>query len=101
MTSDGKYEYRIELINLFQKNSKERLYLRQISTGEESFIPLQLNSKEIHGIGIPSDNDWSWATLRPTENPSIYDLITTKNLPIENKKFEINVEEGTIIEIRR
>ena len=99
LTSDGKYEYRIDLINLFQKNSKERLYLRQVSTGEERFIPLHLNSREIHGIGIPNDNDWSWAILCPTESAYIYDLMTTEMLPVGIKRFEINVEKGTITEI--
>ncbi|EPY12122.1 hypothetical protein [Paenibacillus alvei] len=99
LTSDGKYEYRIDLINLFQKNSKERLYVRQVATGEESFIPLHLDSEERHGIGIPSGNDWSWAILRPTDYPYIYDLITTENLSVDIKRFEINLEVGAIKEI--
>lgn len=98
LTSDGKYEYRIDLINLFQKNSKERLYVRQVATGEESFIPLQLGSEEIHGIGIPIGNDLPWAILRPTEYPFIYDLITTENLSVIIKRFEINLEAGAIKE---
>lgn len=42
LTSDGKYKYRIELINMDQKNSREQLYVRNISTDEESIYQLIL-----------------------------------------------------------
>ncbi|WP_188067200.1 hypothetical protein [Brevibacillus brevis] len=50
LTSDHRFEYCIELINLFQKNSTARLYLKNINTLEEVRIPLELPTKEVVGI---------------------------------------------------
>jgi hypothetical protein len=94
-TTDGKYEYRIELINLFQKNSSERLYLRSVSTSKESFIPININTEKVGAISISSEDDWKWAEMSPTDVPDHYYLITTDELPVPTKKFLIDVKKGS------
>jgi hypothetical protein len=92
ITSDGKYEYRIELINLFQKNSRERLYVRNVSTGEEIYITVEINTDEVHGIREINGDDWAWGVMNPTDVPDHYELNTTKTLPVPQKRFLIDLE---------
>jgi hypothetical protein len=94
-TTDGKYEYRTELVNLFQKNSRAQLFLRNVSNGQEIYIPLDVNTSEIHGIGVSSTEDWMWAVLSKSNLPDHYELTTTKNLPVPKKTFLINLDKGT------
>ncbi|OUQ89836.1 hypothetical protein B5G50_02770 [Brevibacillus brevis] len=98
LTSDHRFEYCIELINLFQKNSTARLYLKNINTLEEVRIPLELPTKEVVGI------TWSsldyFIKLEPTTDSNIYLLTTTEDLPLATEKYEINVQEGTGVRIK-
>lgn len=94
-TTDGKYEYSVELINLFQKNSRERLYLMNLRTGEIIYIGIDINDDEIHGIRDRSGDDWKWALLIPTEVPDNYELTTTDYLPVKKKKLLIDIKHKT------
>jgi hypothetical protein len=94
ITSDGKYEYRINLINLFQKNSHARLYLKVVSTGEELRIPIDIQTDKIVGLGVKKVNNW--VMLEPLDvSSSRYILYTTKELGITEERFEIDIIEGT------
>lgn len=95
ITSDGKYEYRFELVNLFQKNSRGQLYLKDISTGKEMYISVNVDSHEIHGIRVLRGDDWAWAMMYPSNMLDHYELITTDNLPVPEKRFLIDIKEGT------
>lgn len=95
MTKDGKYEYRTELVNLFQKNHHERIYFQNTETGEESYLSIKLINDRIHGIGVPSDDNWAWSYIYPTDDPDQYELITTSNLPVTTKRFLINIRNST------
>lgn len=95
ITSDGEFEYRTELINLFQKNSRERLYLRNVSTGREMYIPIDINTTEIYGIWVREGDDWMWALLSPTDVPNQYELTTTEILRVPKNKFLIDIGTGT------
>ncbi len=94
LTSDGKYEYRLELINLFQRNSRERLFLRDVSTGQEIYISVYINTKDKHGLYVRSGDDWMWAILSPTNDPHQYMLTTTEILRLPEKRFFIDVTRG-------
>jgi hypothetical protein len=94
-TTDGKYEYRTELVNLFQKNSRAQLYLRNVSNEQEIYIPLEVNTNEIHGIEVSSTEDWMWAVLSKSNLPDHYELTTTEKLPVPQKRFLINIKKGT------
>jgi hypothetical protein len=95
-TTDGKYEYRTELVNLFQKNSRAQLFLRNVSNGQEIYIPIEINTNEIYGISYSvSEDDWMWAVLSDSNLSNLYELTTTKELPVPKKTFLINIDKGT------
>ncbi|MEK4077343.1 MULTISPECIES: hypothetical protein [Paenibacillus] len=94
ITADGKYEYHIDLINLFQRNSKARLYLRNVSTGEEKFIPINIQTRKIKTLAVGKVNHW--VLLEPTDIDSQYILYTTKDLGrLPEEKFKIDILAGT------
>ncbi|KOP65495.1 hypothetical protein AMS62_09705 [Bacillus sp. FJAT-18019] len=92
-TIDGKFEYRIELINLFQRNSNARLYLRDVGSGEEKYIRVNIQTRKIIVLGVKDVNHW--IILEPTDKPSDYFLSTTKELGIPEEKFEIDIATRT------
>ncbi|MNC29594.1 hypothetical protein D3C75_778450 [compost metagenome] len=92
ITADGKYQYHIDLINLFQRNSHARLYLKDVSTGEEKFIPVNIQTRQIKTLAVGKVNHW--IILESTDVPSRYILSTTEKLRISAEKFEINVSTG-------
>ncbi|MEX2460409.1 MAG: hypothetical protein WD469_03785 [Paenibacillaceae bacterium] len=93
ITSDKKYEYRIDLINVFQKNSRGRLYVRNVSTGEEMNIAVDIHTDKIVVI-TTREEGMNWVLMEPTDSPDRYNLYTTKELRIPNEKFEIDVGTG-------
>lgn len=95
LTTDGKYEYSIEIINLFQKNSRERLYLKNPATGQVVYISIEINDNEIGGLRNRSEKDWKWAILSPTGIPDQYELITTDLLPVTKKRLLIDISSKT------
>lgn len=92
-TTDGKYEYRIDLINLFQRNSNAQLYLRDVDSGKEKYVPVNIMTSKIVGLSVGKVNHWVF--LEPTDEPSRYILSTTKELGIPEEKFEIDISFGT------
>lgn len=70
MTTDGAYEYQINLINLFQRNSRAELYLKKLSTGEEQGIPIAIQTQEMITLSMGKVNNW--ARLEPTEDKMLY-----------------------------
>ncbi|WP_064200873.1 hypothetical protein [Brevibacillus brevis] len=96
-TPDGRFEYCMELINLFQKNSSARLYLKNTQTLEEIRIHLEFPTKEITGVSWGDVN--YFVKLEPTTNSNIYILNTTEEFPFPNEKYEINILEKTAVKI--
>ncbi|WP_374018179.1 hypothetical protein ABU162_29800 [Paenibacillus thiaminolyticus] len=93
ISEDGKYEYRVDLINLFQRNSHARLYLKDVSTGEETYIPTEIQTRKIKTLTVGGVNHW--IKLQPTNNAFDYILITTKELGIPEERFKIDIKAGT------
>lgn len=93
ITADNKYEYRIDLINLFQRNSHARLYLKDSGSGKETYIPVGIQTSKIVGLGVKKVNHW--VMLEPTGTVSEYILYTTKELGIPEEKFKIDILAGT------
>lgn len=93
ITADEKYEYRIDLINLFQRNSHARLYLKDIESGEEMYIPIDIQTRKIVGLGVSKVNHW--VELEAMDNASYYILYTTKDLGIPEEEFKIDITAGT------
>lgn len=93
ITADEKYEYQIELINLFQRNSSARLHLKDVGSGKELYIPIDIQTRQIVGLRVSEVNHW--VKLEPTDHPSQYILYTTKDLGITEEKFIIDITAGT------
>lgn len=103
-TSDGIFEYRIELINQFQRNSQTRLYVKNTLSGKEKTIYLNISTDEFSGMGIedsssPPPNLMS--SMMPTEMEYIYILTTQRVLVGVTGKFEIDMEARVATEIFR
>ena len=96
-TDDGKYEYTLEIVNSFQNNSQARLFVKDISTGEETRIPLDMANERITiNLSRSINEDRAWAHLVPSEvSPSIYLLTTTEYLNNQIEVFEICMETRT------
>ena len=101
-TPDGKYEYKLELINLFQKNSCSRLSVKDISTGNEMTIPVDIRAEEIRAIIAPDSTrtvphipSWVWAEMTRSGAETVYILTTTEHLKDTIEKFEIDMEAKT------
>lgn len=93
-TADQQYEYRLDLVNLFQKNSEARLYTRNIKTGEEQLIDLAIDTDSLTGLfNIESDIEKDWVIMHPNEDGYYY-LITTEELAIPEEKFKVDMENG-------
>lgn len=90
VTADGKYEYQIELINLFQKNSSARLCVKDVSTGEETAIAVDINTRKV-GAVVPGL--FAWGEMTPTDKGNLYILTTTEYLnETDIQVFEIDME---------
>jgi hypothetical protein len=98
MTTDGHYKYCIEIINMFQRNSYARLYLKNVSTAEEKRIRLSLPIYEIHGLGVEQVN--YWVKLEPTSQADTYILHTTEDFPLSGERFEVDVINGQAVTIK-
>jgi len=98
MTADGKYEYQIEIVNLFQRNSTARLYVKNVESSEMKRIPLEIPVREIHGIGISKINHW--INLHPKNVEDQYILKTTRDFPLSNLVFEVNLKTDKAIQIQ-
>ncbi len=102
-TIDKKYEYRLELVNMFQKNSYARIYIKDIKNYEETKIPLDIPTREKSVIiggeeYMISETDvlLVWSKLVPSETEDIYVLTTTETFD-EGKiyRFQIDMKDKT------
>ncbi|MBY0204562.1 hypothetical protein [Paenibacillus cucumis (ex Kampfer et al. 2016)] len=100
LTSDEKYEYNLEIINMSQRNNQVNLIVKEVSNqAVKKTIPLDLDGKEIAAITTHPGSDWQWTVLEPTEEPEIYKLTTTEKLGI-HKIYRIDVVEGLSEEMK-
>ena len=103
-TVDEKYEYRIEIVNIFQKNSYVRLYVKDVSDGKETKLYLDIPIREIYAISGGEGSIYPepetppvWSNLMSTDKESIYILTTTKVFDSENEySFIIDVTKDKV-----
>ena len=78
-TSDGLFEYRVELVFPFQRNARLRLLVRDRSTGEEFHIPLDAPASEIGGVVAATETEFQrriiWAKMTPSRETGEYLLM--------------------------
>jgi hypothetical protein len=106
-TEDGKYEYRIELVNRFQRNDRTRLYIKDLSTGKERTMRLRRVSTDIFG-GVNGQGDRTreprpselMSTLIPAEKENVY-VLTTAGGHTTTVVLEICTAKWTVREVLR
>lgn len=99
VTEDGKYQYRIEFVNLGQKNRRAQLYGRELSTNKEMYISVEIDKELLKSLPRGPGNDWSWTVLTPTSKVGQYELVTTRTLSIPQHKFLIEMQEGVSVKV--
>ena len=92
VTTDGKYEYELEVINPFQGNSSARLCVKDLLTNEEWKIPVEISTK---GVGALSSDLFPWVELQLLDEDNCYLLVTTRHLKEPTEKYEIDMEART------
>ncbi|WP_110932675.1 hypothetical protein [Paenibacillus bouchesdurhonensis] len=97
ITSDNAYEYNLEIINLFQRNSYARLHLKSTSTDEEIRIPLDIPVKEI--VVLFEEKNYHLIFLKATSEADVYILHPTSKLPFPNEKYKIDVKKKEAVKI--
>ena len=98
LTADGKYEYRVEVVNQFQKNAYVRLYLKSMSTGNIAIIRLSAQMEEISARTVPEQNIPKrpiWSSMDYADSSEGYILSVTKEFLTTAPKFEINTATET------
>ncbi|AIQ17138.1 hypothetical protein H70357_11055 [Paenibacillus sp. FSL H7-0357] len=94
ITTDQKYEYRLDLINMFQKNSHARLHVRNALSDEVKDIDVEISTRTIV-VYTKKSYGTHWGYLEPTNEPDRYILNTTEDLGIPEEKFEVDIATGT------
>jgi len=98
MTEDGKYKYHLELINMYQKNGYERLVIENTDTNKVRYIKIDLIEGRLKGF---FQDDWVLMYSADELNqPNLYYLKTTENLFMATRLFLIDLEMGTVQEIK-
>ncbi|MGZ4106614.1 MAG: hypothetical protein ACXVDE_03865, partial [Tumebacillaceae bacterium] len=77
-----------------QGNSHARLYVKNVATGKETSIPVEIHTERIKGLSENSRGT-HWVQLTPTGTPDRYQLTTTDYLRIPMEKFDIDIGTGT------
>lgn len=91
ITADNQYEYDVELVNIFQRNSSVRLRLKSLHSHEEQRIKLEL--PRVNGLIMNSKENF-FTTLQPTDDPNLYILKTLPLSPFPEVKFKVDVKNG-------
>ena len=91
---------------MFQRNSYARLYIKDLSTLEETSFPVDISTNEIDAVTMPTihtDKEYiefcAWIYLTPSDILNTYILTTTSNLSDKIERFEINMEDKTVLKI--
>lgn len=93
-TTDGKYDYCLEIINGGQKNARQQLYVKELATKKEKYIDILIKMEPSYGYSLGT-GDWAWARLKNTDHINEYILTTTSELSVPIQSFKINVDEGS------
>ena len=62
-TEDGLFEYNFQLVNWQRRNGYARIFLRNLMTDEEIFIPIDVPVGDITGFSTPGIGGFIWARL--------------------------------------
>ncbi len=96
ITPDEKYEYHLELVNLFQRNSSARVYLKDTKTNEEIRMKLNIETDKINGVVIDGVRHWIRIELLSDSRYLLHTDLTS--LPQET--FDINIVERKSVKLK-
>ncbi|WP_270170230.1 hypothetical protein [Paenibacillus sp. SYP-B4298] len=96
ITPDDKYEYNLELVNLFQRNSRARVYLKDIKTNEEIKINLNIKTDKIYGVETLGVRHWIRIELLSDNRY----LLHTDLYSLPQESFEINIAERKSVKLK-
>ncbi len=98
-TTDGVYTYKIELVNISNRDRSTRLYVQNNLTKEawRMDVPVQYGKDEILTFG---HGEWSWGKLVPGQNADEYELMTTSLLdaPVQHFKVDLKLKKASRLE---
>ena len=117
-TDDGLFEYRLELVNVFHRNASARLFIRDLNTGDEMHIPIDLLDRRLGGLGIPGGINFMWGRMEKDREAEQYILSIPVDrafqqtringvrfqygrLPVVGGAFLIDMETKTAAELYR
>jgi len=93
LSEDNKYEYKIELVNMFQKNSFARLYMKNVQTEEIVYISLDVDTRHIGGFSMDQVNNWG--NLIATQVEDQYILYTNEKFPFPVGSYLVDVKRNS------
>ncbi|MFF2890591.1 hypothetical protein [Paenibacillus sp. NPDC057967] len=92
-TSDGLLDYRLELINLYQKNSRVRLFIHDNSTGQDIYIPIDAEASEVQREWVGEGEMWQWSSLSGITDNNHRQLSVWRMEPLPQLEFLIDIED--------
>lgn len=93
-TSDGLLDYRLELINLYQKNSHVRLFIHDNRTGQDIYIPIDAEASEVQREWVGEGEMWSWSSLSGMTDNNHWELSVWRIAPMPQLEFLIDIKEA-------
>jgi len=97
ISDDKKFEYRLDLINIFQRNSRARLFVRNLETKEEKNIRLPMDTRRIYGFTQSRYNPW--IRMESTDIPYHYIVRTVGGFDqqLNAETYKIDMRARTAI----
>ncbi|WP_147384571.1 hypothetical protein [Paenibacillus sp. 1011MAR3C5] len=93
-TSDGLLDYRLELINLYQKNSHVRLFIHDNRTGQDFYIPIDAKASEVQRNWVGEGEIWIWSSLSGITDNNYRQLSVWRMEPLPQLEFLIDIEDA-------
>ncbi|WP_270170240.1 hypothetical protein [Paenibacillus sp. SYP-B4298] len=92
-TTDGLYNYRLELINMYQKNSSARVLIQDMRTKQDIYIPIEVEGEEVQRNWQEKGEGWSWSSLSALTDNNLLELIVWRRAPLSPLKFHLDTKE--------
>lgn len=96
-TSDGMYDYRLELINSYQKNSFARLYIHDNVKGHDIYIPVKLKVDEVQIKWLGEGEKWSWSLLSRLKDENQFELHISRVSSLPSLIFHVDIKNKTSV----
>jgi len=101
ITADGRYRYELVLVNLWQRNSRARLYVFDLETEENIVIPVPFSTNEII-VFFHRSRRQPLIIMQATDNPRQFIARTTESLILGfSETFTIDLDSRTAVKLYR